>query len=234
MQQIGGHAGTAFLFNELVESTPEFDRVREWLVTADELTRSEAAEIRLRPDIIEPAAAAADYLAMTKFSQLWSRRSGVAAMRTIGLHEHAQRKNWRWNTDQITDGVAARAEHVRIIDAEPHKAYALGHIIAGSGQSGEQRPLAFATSNIARDPDRVVRWQGAPPDGFTGGPVFIAQHRGEREFVLRCIGLIASRDRNPVIATFDMIRSLIDRLVTHPAESRLRDRLAGLFRRHER
>jgi len=33
--KVGGRFGTAFLYNELVESTPDADRVREWVVTAD-------------------------------------------------------------------------------------------------------------------------------------------------------------------------------------------------------
>lgn len=238
IQTIGGQAGTAFFYNELVESTPEVDRVREWLVTADELTRVDVAEIRLRPELIEPAGAASDYLAMLEFGQLWSRRSGVAAMRTIGLHEHARSKQWRWNTEQITDGLAARAEHLGAIDARPHKAYALGHTIAEPGQPSERQPLALGTSNIIRDRDRVVHWQGLLPSGFTGAPVFVAEHRVGHQFVLRCIGLIAGHDPNPAVATFDTVRTLISGLIADEspdaAKPRLRDRLTSLLRRNER
>lgn len=182
-------------------------------------------EVRLRPDLIEPTGAASDYLAVTDFEQMWSRRSGVAVMRTFFLHEHAAKKGWSWAAAQITEGVAGTAEHVRAVDGEPRRAYALGHVTRELGELGEQRPLAIATSNIARDPDGVVRWQGSLPDGFAGGPVFVAEPRGDRAFNLRCLGLIASAERNPDVHTFDTIRSLIAELVRPKPPKR------GLFRR---
>jgi hypothetical protein len=227
---LGGRGGTAFLYNELVESTPDEDRVREWLLTADVLTRSEVGEVRLRPELIQPAGAAADHLAVLEFEQGWSRAAKVALMRSTLLHEHAERKGWSWSTQQVTDGVAARSEHLRGLGGEPHTAYALGHVTTEPGTPGEPRPLAIATSGVTRDPDRVVRWAGALPDGFTGAPVFIAQHRAGREFAMLCIGLIADGDRNPTVVTFDTIRKLIDRQGADPTPG-LRDRLAGLLRR---
>ncbi|WP_327002682.1 hypothetical protein OHA72_47500 [Dactylosporangium sp. NBC_01737] len=218
-------AGTAFFYNELVESTPEGDRVREWWLTADHLTRTKLGEVRLRSDLVEPTGAASDYLAVPDFEKMWSRRSGVAVMRTFFLHEHAAKRGWSWVAVQITDGVAAKAQHVRAVDAQPRRAYALGHITREVGEPGEERPLAIATSNIARDPDGVVRWQGSLPDGFAGGPVFIAERRDDRGFVLRCLGLIASADRNPGVFTFDAIRSLIGELV------RPKPPKGGFFRR---
>jgi hypothetical protein len=206
-------AGTAFFYNELVETTPEGKRVREWWLTADRLTRTKVGEVRLRPDLIEPTGAASDYLAVPDFEEMWSRRSGVAVMRTFFLHEHAAKKGWSWAAVQITEGAAATAQHVRAVGAQPRRAYALGHITQELGELGEERPLAIATSTIARDPDGVVRWQGSLPDGFAGGPVFVAERRGDRDFVLRCLGLIASADRNPDVLTFDAIRSLIGELV---------------------
>jgi hypothetical protein len=88
VRPVGGRAGTAFFYNELVESTDGTETVREWLLTADELTRSDMGEVRLRPESIEPAGAASDYLAVPGFKDLWSRRGGVAAMRTFALHNH--------------------------------------------------------------------------------------------------------------------------------------------------
>nr|BFE60276.1 hypothetical protein GCM10020063_048020 [Dactylosporangium thailandense] len=220
------HAGTAFFYNELVDSAPEGERVREWWLTADHVTRTKVGEVRLRPELIEPTGAASAYLAVVDFDELWSRRSGVAVTRTFVLHDHAAKKGWTWAAGQITDGVAAKAEHVRAVDAQPRRAYALGHITREVGALGEQRPLAIATSNVARDPDGVVRWQGSLPDGFAGGPVFIAEQRGDgREFVLLCLGLIASADRNPDVRTFDVIRSLIEEL-TRPKPAK-----RGFFRR---
>ncbi|GIF76067.1 hypothetical protein [Asanoa siamensis] len=74
----GAHAGTAVFYNELVESTDEVDRVREWWLTADRLTRGEVGEVRLRPDLIEPAGAASDNLIVTDFAKMWSRRCRVS------------------------------------------------------------------------------------------------------------------------------------------------------------
>ncbi|SNT56656.1 hypothetical protein SAMN05421812_1106 [Asanoa hainanensis] len=212
-------AGTAFFYNELVESTPDGDNVREWLVTADRLTRTKVGRARLRPALIEPTDAASDYLLVTDFEGMWSRRSGVAVTRTLFLHEHAATKGWSWATAEVTEGVAATAEHVRAVDGRQRRAYALGHVVR---DQGEQRPLAIATSNIGRDPDGVVRWLGALPEGFAGGPVFVADEHGDRSFVVRCLGLIASADRNPDVLTFDAIRSLIEGVV-RPKR--------GLFRR---
>ncbi|MFD0576008.1 hypothetical protein [Dactylosporangium darangshiense] len=209
----GPRAGTAFFYNELVDSTPEGERVREWWLTADRLTRTKVGEVRLRPDLIKPAGAASDYLAVPDFEKMWSRRSGVAVMRTFFLHEHAAKKGWSWAAAQITEGVAAKAQDVRAVDAQPRRAYALGHVTREPGEPGEQRPLAVATSTIARDPDGVVRWQGSLPDGFAGGPIFVTERQGDRAFRLLCLGLVASPDSNPDVLTFDAIRSLIGELV---------------------
>lgn len=205
--------GTAFFYNELVASTPDGEQVREWWLTADRLTRTKLGEVRLRPELVEPTGAASDELVVPDFEQMWARRSGVAVTSTSFLHEHAARKGWSWATTQITDGAAAKAEHVRAVDAQPRGAYALGHVTRELGEPGEARPLAIATSTIARDPDGVVRWRGTLPAGFAGGPVFTADQRGPREFVLRCLGLLASTDRNPTVLTFDTIHALIKNLV---------------------
>ncbi|WP_027345757.1 hypothetical protein [Hamadaea tsunoensis] len=219
-------AGTAFFYNELVESGPDVERVREWLLTADAQTRTKMAEVRLRPDLIEPTGAASDYLVVNGFESMWSRRSGAAVARSSFLHDHGRRKGWSWATvTPLTEGVAARAEHVRAVGSEPRPAYALGHVTREPAATGEERPLAIATSAVARDPDGVVRWRGALPAGFAGGPVFVADRRGELEFVLRCLGMISSTARNPDIVTFDTIRSLIEETVRPQPPKH------GLFRR---
>lgn len=105
-----------------MESTPDGERVREGPLTADGLTRTKVGETRLRPGLLEPASAAPDYLAVMDFEKMWSRRSGAAVMRALFLHEHAAKKGWSWSAAQITDGVAAKAEHVRAIGAEPRRA----------------------------------------------------------------------------------------------------------------
>jgi hypothetical protein len=208
-------AGTAFLYNELIESGPDGDRVREWLVTAEHLSRGKVTEIRLRPDMIEPPDTASDYLALQDSAEFWHRRSGAAAMSSLVLHDHAQRKGWRWRTQEVTEGWAARVEDVRAIGAEPRNAWALGHLSV-EPPTEEKRPLAISRSQIARDPDRVIRWRGELPEGFTGAPVFTADHDGGREFRLRCVGLIADDHRNPTVVTFDVIRALISNEVRGP------------------
>ncbi|MFI5911814.1 hypothetical protein [Dactylosporangium sp. NPDC051541] len=200
--------GTAFFYNELVESTPDGDTVREWLVTADRLSRPELGEIRLRPEIIEPAGAASAYLAVRDFAGMWQRHKGVAVTRTFFLHDHAERKGWAWSAEQVTDGLAAKAEHVKAVDGEPRGALALGHIAREPGEPGEPRPLAAANATLARDPDRVIRWQGWLPAGFAGAPVFVLEARGP-EVVLRCLGALATAGNSPAVLTFDVIRALI-------------------------
>ncbi|MDG6105646.1 hypothetical protein Daura_13135 [Dactylosporangium aurantiacum] len=132
--------------------------------------------------------------------------------RTAFLHEHAAKKGWSWAHTQITEGVAAKAEQVRAVGAQPCPAYALGHVVRELGAPGEARPLAIATSTVARDPDGVVRRRGSLRDGFAGGPVLGTERNG-RKFVLRCLGLLASAGRNPDLVTLDAIRSLIEGLV---------------------
>ncbi|WP_147433141.1 hypothetical protein [Catellatospora citrea] len=233
IRPVGGAAGTAFLYNELLESTPDGDQVREWVLTATSLTRSELGEFRVRPELVEPAGAAADYLIVQEFDERWSRGTNAAVMSSGVLDDYAERKGFRWTMAQVTDGVAARAEELRVLSGEPHRAYALGHVTTALGTPGEGRPLAVAYSGVTRDPDGVVRWAGALPEGFTGAPVFLAQHRSGREFRLLCIGLIAGGDRNPTVATFDTIRKMIDRLGVG-ATPGVWERVTGLLRRRPR
>ncbi|WP_433064843.1 hypothetical protein [Dactylosporangium sp. CS-033363] len=143
---------------------------------------------------------------LMKGTGTWSRRGGVAVAPVGLLHEFAQHQG-----AQVTDGVAATAEHVRAV-GEERRAYALGYV----HEAGDRRPLAIATSNVARDPDGVVRWRGALPDGFVGSPVFIFEHQKGREFIVLCLGLIASAERNPDVATFDVIRSVIGKATQPP------------------
>ncbi|MFB7310259.1 hypothetical protein [Streptomyces sp. NPDC056192] len=133
----GEDFGTAFWFNDLVDKQGDTQTVRQYLVTAGAMTRYDIAEVRLRPELSE-SAMSADAIAMVKFEQEWTPLgdSGVAVMPTGGLHALARRKRWEWATDEITDGLAARAEDVAAVGAEPVPAYVLGHDV------GPDRPAA--------------------------------------------------------------------------------------------
>lgn len=201
--------GTAFLFNELVESGPAGDRVREYLLTADVLTRTTLGEVALRADLIEPASAASDVLVLPQFGDLWSHRPdiGVAIMATSILHDHGRAKGRRWVTQEVTDGLAARAESVDRIDSQPTSAFVLGHRVGGPHGS---RPLQMAVGHVIRDTGGV-RFAGALPEGYVGAPVFVAgSPDGGRDGVaLRCLGLLLPGGDDHPVATFDLIRAAV-------------------------
>jgi hypothetical protein len=223
---MGGRPGTAFLYNELVESRPDADRVREWIVTVDRLTRGPVLEVRLRPEMIE-LGPAADYLALVKLQKHWARRHGAAVVVSRVLHEHAERKGWQWRTQEVREGIAGGTERLSAALADgTRRAWALGHLAEETIEvPGEPRPQALVSSGVTRDPDRAVRWRGEVPMGFAGAPVFVAEQRGRVEFALLCIGLLGSDDRNATVITFDTVRDLIRRTV-----QRSRDRDADVRR----
>ncbi|MGY4916397.1 hypothetical protein ACWD9K_14465 [Streptomyces sp. 900116325] len=86
-------------------------------------------------------------IAIVRFEQEWTPLgdSGAAVMPTGGLHPIARRKRWEWATDEITDGLAARAEDVAAVGAEPVPAYVLGHDVGPTGPTG-RRPSSSGTS----------------------------------------------------------------------------------------
>ncbi|MEV0274348.1 hypothetical protein AB0H43_36735 [Hamadaea sp. NPDC050747] len=219
--KVGGRFGTAFLYNELLESTPETDRVREWVVTADQFTRDPLLELRLRPELIE-LAPSADYLALIHVEGAWTRRAGVGVLSSWVLHEHADRKGWRWRTQEVTDGIAATKQQVQAVLADgERRAWALGHFDYEVVEvPGEPRPQGLVGASVTRDPDGVVRWRGELPEGFAGAPVFVADQLGRREFAMRCVGVVASADRNPTIVTFDIIRELVARASNSASRTR--------------
>jgi hypothetical protein len=214
VRQIGGSVGTAFLYNELVESTPDSDRVREWLVTADTLTWSDLAEIKLRPDMITPVGAASDLLIVRDFrDSWWTNKSAVAVMRSAFLHDHAQTKGWAWQTQEITDGFATTVELEREYMDQAIGAVALGHIVADPREAGTDRPLALVSGRIGTDRRGVIRWQGVIPDGFVGAPVIAVRKLDGLAFGIHCVGLLLPGDRLNPIAPFSAIRALINDIV---------------------
>lgn len=208
--------GTAFLFNDLVKSTRKGDQVREYLLTADPLTYASVAEVTVRPELAEPAGVASDILAMPRFEELWTHRAdiGIAITATQGLHEHARAKGWRWATQEVTDGVAARADTVAAIGALPISAFVLGHLVNES--SSPSRPLELIVGRVTRDGDRLL-FASPLPAGFAGAPVFCLEARGSDGGALRCLGLALPGDGKHPVATFDRIRDAIGDLTAHSA-----------------
>lgn len=153
---------------------------------------------------------------MPRFAQLWTHRAdlGAAIMATQGRHEHVPAKGWRWATQEVTDGVAARAPEVAAIGELPISAFVLGHLV--NEPSGSSRPLELVVGRVIRDGDRLV-FASPLPAGFVGAPVFCLQARGSDGGALQCLGLaLPGDDRHPV-ATFDRIRDAIADLTTQRA-----------------
>lgn len=231
--RVGGSVGTAFLFNELVESTPDSDRVREWLITADAMTWADLGEFKLRPDMITPAGAASDLLIVRDFrNSWWTNKSAVGVMRSTFLHDHARTKGWAWRTQEITDGFATTVELEREYVDQAIGAVALGHVVADPREAGTDRPLALADGRIGVDGRGVLRWQGVIPVGFVGAPVVAVRKLDGLAFGMHCIGLLLPGDRLNAIAPFSAIRALIDDIVK--SDETLPKRPASMWNRLRR
>ncbi|MEH0973470.1 hypothetical protein V6U77_20315 [Micromonospora sp. CPCC 205546] len=198
VQAGAGGEGTAFLFT---------GRGREYLLTADALTRDGAGEIGLRASVTEPAGVAADAVALPDLADRWRQHEdlGVAVLPAVALHEHAAGQGWRWRTQQVPDAVAADRDAIARIGVEPGSAVVLAH---GVGEGGG-RPLEVAVERVARV-DGAVRLLTELPAGYVGAPVFGVQ-AGDDGPGLRCLGLVLpARDGGHPLATFDRIREAVD------------------------
>lgn len=211
------NAGTAFWYNDLVDATPGREVIRQYLVTAEPLTRYPLGQFTLRDGLCEPAQSAG-VLILPDFGKLWTRLDdiGVAIMPTVELHTHAERRGWSWTTDEITAGLAADAEEIAAIGTEPVPAYVLGHGAPtedDADEAGDIRLPAVAAGTVARDADGVVRWDGAElPRSFGGGPVFLAIPLGDEQFRLVCAGLLlpaAGDTAREEVLTFDRLRPAV-------------------------
>jgi hypothetical protein len=200
-----GATGTAFVYNHLLESRWRSDRVIEFLITAGTVAQGEVGEIQLRPDMIEPSGGASDVLLMMRFADQWTHDepSGAAFMAFAGLHEHGRRQGWRWTTQEVTDGVAARPDDVKRIGDEPQLAYVLGH-----GAQGGARPLLLLRGKVSRDQQGTIRWRAPAEDGLAGSPVFVPQAT-DRGIRLVCLGVLLVGGQDGPIATFDLVRQAI-------------------------
>lgn len=202
----GDDFGTAFWFNDLVSEGEGGSEVyRQYLVTAGALTRYELAEIRLRPELCD-SAMSANGLMMTRFQEGWIALgdSGVSVLPTGVLHALARRKGWAWATDEVTDGVAAKAGDLGRLGDGPVPAYVLGHDV---GPDRTQREQAVVVGEVVRGGEGVV-WTTPVPRGCAGAPVFVGLPLEGRRFKLVCLGVLlpGEGDRHPV-ATFDRIRA---------------------------
>ncbi|MCW3815649.1 hypothetical protein ONA91_14410 [Micromonospora sp. DR5-3] len=202
-----GGFGTAFFYTELVGSTDDGDVVHEWLLTADAAARAPYGEIGLRPSVTEPAGVASDGILLPDFAGQWLHlpEVGLAAMPTGGLHGHAEDRGWRWRTQQVSDAVAAGADAVARVGAEPGSAFVLALGVAGDGS----RPLEAVVERVVRVGDEL-RVTTELPTGYVGAPVFGVEADPGGELALHCLGLVLpSVDGGHPVATFDRIRSAL-------------------------
>jgi len=199
-------SGTAFWYNDLVDATPGHENVRQYLVTAEALTRYDLAQWTLRPDLCDPEMSA-ELLLMGDFADGWIRLEdlGVAVMPTGALHTHADRKGWQWTTDEITDGMAAHESDLAAIGSRPAPAYVLGHDI---GPQRERLQVVVA-GGVLRDTAGALRWDREMPEGCVGSPVFMVVPHGSSQLKLVCIGVILPGQRGNEIVGFDRIRATV-------------------------
>ena len=203
--------GTAFFYTEVVGTTDDGDVLHEWLLTADAIADAPHGEIGLRPSVKEPADAASDAIVLPDFANRWLHlpEIGVAAMPTGGLHGYAEDRGWRWRTQQVTDAVAAPADAIARVGAEPSAAFVLALGVADDGS----RPLEAVIERVVRDGDNL-RLTTELPAGYVGAPVFGTEALSDGELALRCLGLVLLGEHGGHrIATFDRIRSALAAVV---------------------
>jgi len=185
--------GTAFWYNDLVEVAGERELIRQYLVAAERRTRYAIGQLTLREGLAEPEMPT-DELVLPGFAKKWSRlgRLGVAVMPTTELHIHAERKGWRWTTDEITSGLAAQPADIAALGPEPVVAYLLGHeVVAEEGSKYPHRPQVLLPGTVSRaTPDAPVVWTGPLPDGCSGAPVFAGLPMPADQTKLVCLGLV--------------------------------------------
>ncbi|WP_335977533.1 hypothetical protein [Streptomyces sp. CA2R106] len=210
---------TAFWYNDLIETGGDHEVIRQYLVTAARRTRYEIGQWTLRGDLTDPEQPL-DELVMGGFAKRWTvlGRLGVAVMPTVDLHLHAERKGWRWDTQEVTDGLAARAEDVEAIGEGPLTAYVLGHPADGSGASAHpDRPQELLPGEVRRTaPDAPLTWSGPLPTGFDGAPVFAALPLPDEQLKLLCLGVALPGEEGPqapaTVVTFAELRAEIHAL----------------------
>ncbi|TXR96186.1 hypothetical protein EAO73_32095 [Streptomyces sp. col6] len=213
--------GTAFWFNDLVSEDDDSETYVQYLVTAGALTRYDLAEIRLRAELSDTPMSA-NALMMPRFQEGWIPLgdTGVSVLPAGVLHALARRKKWAWATDEITDGIAAKAEDIALLGDGPVPAYVLGHDV---GPDRTQREQAVVVGEIVRrDDGEGFVWGGPVPRGCAGAPVFVGLHLAERSFKLMCLGVLLPGEGEDEtachpVAGFDHIRTAVRDLLRRPA-----------------
>ncbi|WP_236647252.1 hypothetical protein [Micromonospora sicca] len=199
--------GTAFFFTELVTATDGRQLVREYLLTADAITRAPYGEIGVRPSVTEPPGAASDGILLADFAAQWVRwpEVGLAAMLAKDLHEYAGDRGWQWRTQPVTDAVAAPADAVARIGTAPASAFVLALGVATDGS----RPLEVVIERLVRDGDDI-RVTTELPDGYVGAPVFGVEETAGGDLGVHCLGLVLpGGGGGHRVATFDRIRAVL-------------------------
>jgi hypothetical protein len=198
--------GTAFFFSELVTAADGRQLVREYLLTADAITRAPYGKFGLRPSVTEPAGAA-DAILLADFAAQWAHfpEVGLAAMLARGLQQHAAGEGWQWRTQPVTDEMAAPADVVAGIGTVPGSAFVLALGVADDGS----RPLEAVIERVVRDGDDI-RLGTELPDGHVGAPVFGAEVIAGGDLTVHCLGLVLPAEGGGHrIATFDRIRAAL-------------------------
>ncbi len=217
--------GTAFWYNDLIVAGQEGglprEVIRQYLVTAHSRTRYAIGQWTLRPGLSDPDQPL-DELVMPSFADKWTAVGdlGAAVMPTVELHQHAEKKGWRWSTQEVTAGLAAQAEDIALLDDEPLPAYLLGHEVDESASAKHpDRPQALVEGEVVRAaPDAPVTWSGPFPNGFDGAPVFSALPLEGGDLKLLCLGvaLAGGPDAPVTVATFDQLRTAVHALSPRP------------------
>ena len=106
---------------------------------------------------------------------------------TAALEAYAERKGQRWSTDEITDGLAARAEDTARIGQDPVTAY-----VRGRQADDECREAGWS----ARSPGRptAVSAVGRLPEGRAGASVFKGRPLAGDALKSACVGMARRAD----------------------------------------
>lgn len=212
--------GTAFWYNDLIETRDGREIIRQYLVTAAPRTRYEIGQWTLREGLSDPEQPL-DELVMGGFVKKWTALGdlGVAVMPTVELHVHAEKRGWRWDTQEVTAGLAAGPEDIALFDDDPLPAYVLGHEVDESRSAKHpDRPQVLLAGEVARaSADAPLTWSEPLPEGFDGAPVFTALPLPDGQLKLLCLGAVLPGEP-PTVATFDRLRPAIHALA--PARSR--------------
>jgi len=187
--------GTLFLFNHLLQaaSTPDDpDLVFEFLVTSRSVASGELATIGLGRHMVSEAPSSS--MIFRPWSESWMLPSNpaddLAMMPFAGLRSHAAAKGWRWNTQEVTDGMLLKVgETIHVSATEPAAAY-------GYERSQPEQLLANKRPELRRvrltpEPNGSVSVSGVSP-AFSGAPVLALSSVGSNQLRFVVVGMVGS------------------------------------------